>query len=76
MEAALRAGFPQKAVAATPAEKIKAVARRRDSIVGVNQYANPKEKPLDRPAVDAKAFHKRRVQQVTSHRTSMEDARE
>ena len=73
MEAALRAGFPQKAVAATAAEKLKAVARRRDSIVGVNQYANPKEKPLGAPAVDAEAFHKRRVQQVASHRTSLED---
>ncbi|MGA2245348.1 MAG: methylmalonyl-CoA mutase family protein [Verrucomicrobiota bacterium] len=74
MEAALRAGFPQKAVSATAAEKLKAVARRRDSIVGVNQYANPKEKPLEVPAVDAKAFHKRRVQQIASHRTSFDDA--
>jgi len=74
MEAALRAGFPQKTVAATAAERIKAVARRRDSIVGVNQYANPKEKPLEVPAVDAKAFHKKRVQQIASHRTSLDDA--
>jgi methylmalonyl-CoA mutase len=74
MEAALLAGFPQKAVSATAAEKLKAVARRRDSIVGVNQYANPKEKPLEVPTVDAKAFHKRRVQQIASHRTSFDDA--
>ncbi len=74
MEAALRAGFPQKTVAATAAERLKAVSRRRDSIVGVNQYANPKEKPLEVPVVDAKAFHKRRVQQIASHRTSLEDA--
>lgn len=74
MEAALRAGFPQQAVAATAAEKLKAVTRRRDSIVGVNQYANPKEQPLTRPVVDAKAFHKRRAQQVASHRTSLDDA--
>jgi methylmalonyl-CoA mutase len=74
MEAALRAGFPQKTVTATAVEKIKAVARRRDSIVGVNQYANPKEKPLDLPGVDGKAFHKRRVQQIASHRTSLDDA--
>jgi methylmalonyl-CoA mutase len=73
MEAALRAGFPQKAVAAMAAEKLKAVTRRRDSIIGVNQYANPNEKPLERPAVDATAFHKRRVQQVASYRTSLED---
>ena len=61
MEAALKAGFPQKAVAATAAEKIKAVNRRRDSIVGVNQYANPKEKPLEVRRADAEAFYKRRV---------------
>ena len=74
MEAALRAGFPQKTVAATAADRLKAVARRRDSIVGVNQYANPKEKPLEVPAVDATAFHKRRAQQIASHRTSLDDA--
>jgi len=73
MEAAMRAEFPQKTVAAMAAEKIKSVNRRRDSIVGVNQYANPKEKPLERPAEDATAFHKRRVQQVASHRTSLEE---
>lgn len=73
MEAAMRAEFPQKTVAAMAAEKINAVNRRRDSIVGVNQYANPKEKPLEGPAEDVKAFHKRRVQQVASHRTSLEE---
>lgn len=73
MEAALRTGGPQRAVAETAARKIKSVTSRRDSIVGVNQYANPKEKPLEVPAEDAKAFHKRRVQQVASHRTALED---
>lgn len=73
MEAALRAEFPQKAVAAIAEEKIKAVNRRRDSVVGVNQYVNAKEKPLEQPAEDARAFHKRRVQQVASHRTSLEE---
>jgi methylmalonyl-CoA mutase len=73
MAAALGAGFPQKSVAATAADRIKAVTRRRDSVIGLNQYANVKEMPLDVPALDAKAFHKRRVQQVSAHRTSMED---
>jgi len=31
-------------------ERIKAANRRRDSIIGVNQYANAKEKPLEVPA--------------------------
>ena len=74
IEVALRAGTPQKAVAETASKKIKAVTSRRDSIVGVNQYANPKEKPLEVPAADAKTFHRRRVQQVSSHRTELEDA--
>jgi methylmalonyl-CoA mutase len=73
MAAALQAGFPQKTVAATAAERLKAVSRRRDSIVGVNQYANVKEQPLEVPTIDVKTFHKRRVQQVASHRTAMED---
>ncbi|HET7873781.1 MAG TPA: acyl-CoA mutase large subunit family protein, partial [Terriglobales bacterium] len=73
MEAALRAGMPQKLTTATAAEKLQAVAKRRDSIVGVNQYADPKQKPLERPAVDPATFHKRRVQQVVSYRTSMEE---
>jgi methylmalonyl-CoA mutase len=74
MEAALRAGFPQKSIDTVAAAKKQAVARRRDSIVGVSQYANPAEKPLDIPFTEAAAFHKRRAQQVVSHRTSMDDA--
>jgi methylmalonyl-CoA mutase len=74
MEAALKAGFPQKTVAATAAEKLKSVHGRRDSIVGVNQYANPKEQPLERPVLDAEAFYKRRVAQITSYRTDLEDS--
>jgi len=73
IEAAMRAGFPQKAVAEVASERIKAVNRRRDSIIGINQYANPTETPLTVPVEDAKAFHKRRVQQVASHRTSLEE---
>ncbi len=73
LEKALREGFPQQSIAATAAEKLKAVDRRKDSIVGVNQYANPKETPLEQPPVDAHAFHQRRVRQVTAHRTSMEE---
>jgi methylmalonyl-CoA mutase len=74
MEAALRAGFPQKAVAAAALERRKAVHRRRDSIIGVNQYANPKEVALEPPASDTEAFYKRRVLQVTSYRTNLEDS--
>lgn len=73
MEAALRADFPQKLTRTSNSEKQKAVARRRDSVVGINQYANPAEKPLEVPKTDSAPFHKRRVQQIISHRTSLED---
>lgn len=72
MAAALRAGVPQQQVGATAAEKLKAVARRRDSIIGVNQYADPRGQALERPVADPRAFHKKRVQRVQSHRTSVE----
>ena len=74
MEAALRAGFRKRPWPPPRRKRSRRSARRRDSIVGVNQYANPKEKPLERPAADATAFHKRRAQQIASHRTSLEDA--
>lgn len=74
IEAALKAGTPQKGVAETAVKKIKAVTGRRDSIVGVNQYANPKEKPLGAPTADTKTFHRRRVQQVSAHRTGLEES--
>jgi methylmalonyl-CoA mutase len=73
MAAALKQGNPQKAVAAMADEKIKNVMRRRDSVVGINQYANVKEKALTKAPVDGAAFLRRRVQQVSSHRTSLED---
>ena len=74
MQAAMEAGFPQEAVGATALEKIQAVTQRRTSIVGVNQYANPKEKALEVNAEDTKAFHKQRAQQIASHRIALEDA--
>jgi methylmalonyl-CoA mutase len=73
MEAALRAEFPQRAVAATAAERLKAVHQRRDSIVGVNQYANLKEQPLEVPPAGVHHFHKLRISQIVSHRTSLGD---
>jgi methylmalonyl-CoA mutase len=74
MAAALNAESPQKAVAATAAEKIKAVQDGRAIIVGVNKYANPKETPLSAVASDSALFYKRRAEQVGSYRTSLEDA--
>ncbi|HTI99388.1 MAG TPA: methylmalonyl-CoA mutase family protein [Dongiaceae bacterium] len=74
METALRAGGPQKAVDETAAKKRKAVGARRDSIVGVNQYANPKEPPLEGSVTEPKAFHQDRVRQLSAQRASRDAA--
>ena len=75
MHAAMRAGWPQGEVARVAAERLGNVARRRDSVVGTNCYANPTEKSIDVPATDAASFHQRRVRQVASARTSSDDNR-
>ncbi len=50
MAAAALAGTPQAAVAAVDAEKRKLLDQRRMTLVGVNLYANPLEKPLEKRA--------------------------
>jgi len=45
MAKALQAGVPQELVKATAAKKAELVAQRRLSLIGVNVYANPAEKP-------------------------------
>jgi methylmalonyl-CoA mutase len=73
MAEALAAGFPQDTVAATAAEKIKAVRQRRNSIIGVNQYANPRENAPSASGRQPEPFHQRRVRQIESYRTALED---
>lgn len=72
MITAMQAGGPQQAVAASAQARLQSVAARRASIVGVNQYANPKEQLLDVPATDHAAFARRRAQQVAAFRTSLD----
>jgi methylmalonyl-CoA mutase len=74
MAAALAAGYPQQAAAATAAEKIKWVRQRRQSIIGVNQYANPKEKAPPVTSAEPGPFYHQRVRQIASYRTALEDA--
>lgn len=70
MAKAMRAGWPQAEVAKVAAEKLKNVARRRDSVIGTNVYANVTEKPLDVPVRDMKPFQKLRAEQVAAARTA------
>lgn len=44
---ALKAGIPQQQVKAAAKKKAGLVAQRRLSLIGVNVYANPTEKPLE-----------------------------
>ncbi|MGE3309386.1 MAG: methylmalonyl-CoA mutase family protein [Limisphaerales bacterium] len=50
MAKAMQAGWPQAEVATVAEARLAAAARRRDSIVGTNFYANPTEQPLERRA--------------------------
>jgi len=72
MAPALQEGVPQKAVAATAAARLDAIARRRTSIIGTNQYASAKESfPAPaHPDEDAAAFQQRRASMVRAIRTS------
>jgi methylmalonyl-CoA mutase len=71
MEAALRRGFPQQAVADTASRRLQSVAQRRTSVIGTNQYANPSEIQIHGdPVGDHAGFRKRRASQVRGARTS------
>jgi len=53
MARAVTNGTPQEQVRAVAATKAEAVALRRLSLIGVNVYANPREKPLETKRAEA-----------------------
>jgi len=67
---ALQEGFPQQAIAKVAAAKSAAAAKRKDSIVGTNQYANIGEKPLPDRRPDYINIYENRVSRVKEFRTS------
>lgn len=67
---ALEAGFPQAEVAAVAAKRAEAIAQRRNSLVGVNVYANPTEQPLKTEDLGFSDKQKKRAQYVAEYRTS------
>lgn len=71
---ALREGKVQAMVADTAAARRKNLARRKDVLVGVNQYPNPTEKPLFGRTVDHEALHKRRAEAMQKLRTDGDHA--
>ncbi len=56
MSAALTSGIPQEAVAGMAAARVKAVAVRKDRIVGTNMYPNMVEKAVEEYDFDVEAF--------------------
>ncbi|MCC6234747.1 MAG: acyl-CoA mutase large subunit family protein [Verrucomicrobiales bacterium] len=75
MHRAMAAGWPQAQVEAVQAKRREQVERRRESVVGVNVYANPTESMPESPAVVTSGFAARRAQQVAAYRTASDDAR-
>ncbi|MBL9127689.1 MAG: acyl-CoA mutase large subunit family protein, partial [Verrucomicrobiales bacterium] len=76
MAKAMHLGWPQEETSKVAAVRLANVAKRRDSIVGTNVYANLAEKPLDprTSEIEAANFRARRARQVASARTLAEPA--
>ncbi|MBP8947728.1 MAG: hypothetical protein KBG73_02740, partial [Candidatus Promineofilum sp.] len=73
MAAALESGFVHSSIAAVAAKRDAALAKRRDVLVGVNQFANPAEKP--RPSAPANdTLYAERAAHLTAHRAGRDAA--
>lgn len=75
MAKALESGWPQREVAKVAEARLLNAARRRDSIIGTNVYANATEKPLERQDADTEiaAFRRQRARESASARTAADD---
>lgn len=67
---ALHGGGPQTASAKAATDKLTKVAQRRLSLVGVNQYPNPKEEHPDPIPVTSGKFGRTRQRQVRQYKGS------
>lgn len=70
MFAALKAELPQKGCAETHAARMKNIARRKDILVGTNQYPNATEKLLERIEPDYASIATKRKDTVSKARSS------
>ncbi len=73
MAAALVAGMPQQAIAATRAERLSAIAHRREVIVGVNMYPNLSEKLPEIRQIDHVQLHAARAVDLRHARETRAD---
>ena len=67
---ALKAGFIQEQVNAAFTKKAEAVALRRESLIGVNVYANPTEKLIQPEVCAISETQRKRASQIAEYRTS------
>jgi methylmalonyl-CoA mutase len=67
MAAALRAGIPQEAVAATARDRIAGAESRRDGIIGTNLHPNLKEEPACVESPDGAVPAAKRAANRTAH---------
>lgn len=69
---ALRAGLPQKEVAAVAAERSTNAAHRRDIFVGTNMYANMMDRPLQPAAIASQALARERSAELAEYREAVD----
>ncbi len=76
MAKALQAGQPQEMIARTVSDRAKALATRKDTLIGTNKYPNPTEKPLSTPAGRNGAYFEKRMRQMEQVRSSASHKKE
>ncbi len=74
MVAALASGSVQSSIAAVAEQRAAALAKRRDVLVGVNQFANPAEKPRPTTAPDGEPVYAARATHVADYRSRRDAA--
>ena len=73
MAAALENGFVQSSIAAVAGKRTAALAKRRDVLVGVNQFANPTEKPRPTAPPADDTLYVERATQLAAHRAGRDN---
>jgi len=71
---AIQSGYIQNQISETTKQRLDAVAKRRETVVGVNQYANVKEEPLKNTTASPDAIYKKRSAELAEYRTSPDHA--
>jgi methylmalonyl-CoA mutase len=73
MADALKLGYAQAQIATVAEKRAANLAKRRDVLVGANQFANPNEAPPPADATDYAALYRERAAQIASYRAHDDD---